>query len=1085
MKRKKIMAMLLCMSMAAGMLSSTSVMAASDPFAEKLHEMYDEVETEYRPGVRWWLAEGLNTDETLDKNIQEIHDNGFGAAEFLAMPEPSADSSIYGWGSEEWTNDTMRIIKKATELGLGFSVTSGTNWANANLLDTYTYDGEPFNPDNKAASQVLDYATVYLNAGEQFNGELPKSIISSAEEEGSTSDMHSSNGAFTKQTFEGAVVAKVIQGREGAGEDYAEGTGTGVIDFSTLTDVTEDVKEENGVYTLDWQAPDDGQYALLVYWMHGSSQTATPSVSTNYTVNYIDTYGMEAVIDYWENVILTDEMREAIKENGKGEIYMDSLELRTEGAGGILWGYNFKEEFKNRKGYDITPYLPLITEPVSATRTTADPIEYDYTVEGEENLQFAEKVRNDFYDVSSALYVENVLKPLQEWLHSIGMTLRAEPSYGMYFEISTPGKYLDDVETESFAQNADVDLFRGLLGSANMYNVPLSSETGAIWYNTEPSNYTRPMDDWTQLCYLQFANGVSRTVFHGYSAIEGSEGDTQWPGHEGMYAYCTGRWNSRQPAAKDFQDFTDMLSRNQKVLRQGTPSRDIAVLRTDYSYYNYGYEDGKDTPYYNNQMYDEPYYFSDESLQQAGYTYDYFSPQLLEDEENVSWDSTALQPDGAAYQALIVYQETLEKSSAEKLLQIAKDGLPIVFVNNNDETLTLTGEKYHNGEAGSRSKFVNDSDEEVKAITDQMKELDNVVVAESPEGALEALQSVGVYPRVTFTEPNNKILTISRNDAENNIYYTYAYSYKAEVSRDEEPYTFTMDIAKEGAPYTINDWTGEVTKLGDYEIKDGHTFVTVTLQPGESTIVALDLNASAEDTVHAVSVSEAKAEIIDDTLTLVAEKSGDYDTTLSTGETVTTSVTVPDPITLTDFDITIEDWNAGDKVVNKEEKFGHETTEVYYETKKTSLTFENSKLVPWKDLPATQEQLDSLGYENAEMKDVSGIGTYETTFTLPDDWTGSNGAYLQLDNANGGSVAVYVNGEKADGVNTRTLKVDVSKLVKAGENTLKIEVATSLYNRLVQRDYYNFLGDDLDLEAYEYGLTGNVTIVPYTMSEIQ
>lgn len=1074
------------MAMMAGTFSGVSVMAAEDSFAQKLHEMYDEIEMEYRPGVRWWLAEGLNTDATLDKNIQEIYDSGFGAAEFLAMPEPSADSSIYGWGSEEWTNDTMRIIKKATELGLGFSVTSGTNWANANLPDTYTFDGEAYNPDNKAASQVLDYSTVYVNAGETFSGELPKSVINSGDDDSSwaASDMHGANGAATKQTFEGVVVAKVIQGREGAGENYAEGTGTGIIDFSTLTDITESVKEENGVYTLDWQAPDDGQYVLLTYWMHGSSQTATPSVSTNYTVNYIDTYGMEAVIDYWENVILTDEMREAIKENGKGEIYMDSLELRTEGAGGVLWGYHFKEEFMNRKGYDITPYLPLITEAVSATRTTENPVEYDYTVEGEENLQFAEKVRNDFYDVSSQLYVDNVLKPLQEWLHSIGMTLRAEPSYGMYFEISTAAQYLDDVETESFAQNADADLFRGMLGSANMYDVPLSSETGAIWYSSEPSNYTRPMDDWTQLCYLQFVNGVSRTVFHGYSAIEGSEGDTQWPGHEGMYAYCTERWNSRQPSSKDYQDFNEMLSRNQKVLQQGTASRDIAILRTDYSYFNYGYEEGKDTPYYNNQMYDEPYYFNDQTLQQAGYTYDYFSPQLLEDEENVSWDATALQPDGAAYQALIVYQETLEKSSAEKLLEIAKDGLPIVFVNNNDETLTLTGEKYHNGEAGSRSKFVNDSDEDVKALTDEMKALDNVLTVESPEDALEALQSVGVYPRVAFTESNNKIMTISRNDAENGIYYTFAYSYKSEVNRDEEPYTFTLDIAKEGAPYAINDWTGEITKLGDYEIKDGHTFVTMTLQPGESNIIALDLNGAAADTVHAVSVTDAKTKIVDDALTLVAEKSGEYEITLSNGEVAKTSVIVPEVISLTEFDITIEDWNEGDKVVNTEEKFGHETTEVYYETKKTQLTFENSTLVPWKDLPATQEQLDSLGYEGAQMKDVSGIGTYETTFTLPEDWNESNGAYLQLENANSGSIAVYVNGEKADGVNTRTLKVDISKLLKAGENTLKIEVASTLYNRVAQRGYYSFCGDDLELEADDYGLTGTVTIVPYTMSDI-
>ena len=62
----------------------------------------------------------------------------------------------------------------------------------------------------------------------------------------------------------------------------------------------------------------------------------------------------------------------------------------------------------------------------------------------------------------------NAVSYLQEWLHSLNMTRRAEPSYGFYYEISTPGKYMDDIETESFAQNADIDFFRSFLGSANM-----------------------------------------------------------------------------------------------------------------------------------------------------------------------------------------------------------------------------------------------------------------------------------------------------------------------------------------------------------------------------------------------------------------------------------------------------------------------------------------------------------------------------------------------------------------------------------------------------------------------------------------
>jgi hypothetical protein len=127
---------------------------ARESFSEKMREMYGEIETCYRPDLRWWLAEGLNTDETLRKNVREIYKSGFGAAEFLAMPEPGADSSVYGWGSEEWTNDTRLIISEVTKHGLGFSLTSGANWANANLPDT-CLKGGALRPDSKAAAKEL------------------------------------------------------------------------------------------------------------------------------------------------------------------------------------------------------------------------------------------------------------------------------------------------------------------------------------------------------------------------------------------------------------------------------------------------------------------------------------------------------------------------------------------------------------------------------------------------------------------------------------------------------------------------------------------------------------------------------------------------------------------------------------------------------------------------------------------------------------------------------------------------------------------------------------------------------------------
>ncbi|MDR2094337.1 MAG: hypothetical protein LBP76_02325, partial [Treponema sp.] len=50
-------------------------------------------EIQYRPELRWWLAEGFHTDETLKKEVNLIAEAGFGAIEFLAMDEAGVEHS--------------------------------------------------------------------------------------------------------------------------------------------------------------------------------------------------------------------------------------------------------------------------------------------------------------------------------------------------------------------------------------------------------------------------------------------------------------------------------------------------------------------------------------------------------------------------------------------------------------------------------------------------------------------------------------------------------------------------------------------------------------------------------------------------------------------------------------------------------------------------------------------------------------------------------------------------------------------------------------------------------------------------------
>ena len=1043
-------------------------MSNQNDFQRKMTEMFRDPETVYRPDLRWWLAEGLNTDKTLEKNVQQIHDLGFGAAEFLAMPEPGADSSIYGWGSDEWTADTQLIVRKATELGLGFSLTNGAHWATANLPDTYTWEGEPFGPDSRAASKELDYATILLEPGGKWSGVLPypTPVISKSE------DAHGTNANYKVQVFQGVVCAKILKERPESGQDhaYAEGTDPGELDASTLQDLTESVRIADGRETLEFTAPDDGEYALFVYWMHGTCQTASPSVATNYSINYTDKYGVDALKAYWDAVIFTPELDSYIRKNGRGEIYMDSLELHTFGAGGIFWGYEFKKEFLARKGYDITRYLPLITMDDGRIES-GKPKVYDYTAPDADDL--IRKVRTDYYSVFSDLYVENVLTPLSDWLHTHGMTLRAEPSYGANYEISTPAKAVDGIETESFAQTADIDLYRGLSGSANMYGRKFSSETGAVGGH----NYFFNMDTWTCLCFLQFAEGVNRTVFHGYSAIEGSEQDTKWPGHEGMYPFFSERFSCRQPASVHYPEWTKMLGRVQKAMRQGSALRDIAILRTDYFFISYGkpkeYSDFRK----GFMMYDMAYFWKDLSLQQAGYTYDYFSPLLLMDSDNVAWNSTVLQPHGPSYKALVVYQEDLEPECADKLYEIAKGGLPLIFVNHNTEIRFHEAPDIVHGKAASKSKTLAVSDTELQEKVSKIKALPNVHELDQPSELLPLLQKLGIRPRAGFAKPNNRILTASRLDREHKILYTFVYDYKFEVLKDAGSISCTVELEGTGTPYQLDPWTGSVTPIGAYRSGDGRTSIDLILRPGEARLIVLNLSEPAG--LHAVESDAASVCLDGQTASVQVFRSGKYTTKWSDGTVTTAEAEVPAEIPIDRWDIEIEDWNEGEKVLNLETKFGHTTREVWYKTKKTLLHLENAVPVPWKDLPMPESELAKLTPE-PRMDQVSGIGRYTAVIDLPDDW--KYGAVLCLDADGGGTVMVTVNGQKAGLVPHRDRALDISGYLVPGHNTVQIEVSSTLTNRMRQRGYDKVRSGWTEEHpaVQEYGIRG-VRLCPYSL----
>jgi hypothetical protein len=255
-------------------------------------------------------------------------------------------------------------------------------------------------------------------------------------------------------------------------------------------------------------------------------------------------------------------------------------------------------------------------------------------------------------------------------------------------------------------------------------------------------------------------------------------------------------------------------------------------------------------------------------------------------------------------------------------------------------------------------------------------------------------------------------------------------------------------------PYRVNAWTGEISRIAQFTRQGGQIGVQVALNPGESTIVVLaEPGWAGERGAVQVTATEADSVTLGGNGAQViarAAAAGDYATTLANG-TVLHSVigAVPAPIALTEWSLAAEDWQPAPGATDPSD------------TVKPLVQLEIPALAAWSAIP--------------QLQDSSGIGHYTTEFTLPANWNRSLGATLSL-----GTVLdtfrVWVNGERVPLAGQLAASMDLgSTLLRPGRNTIQVDVATTLLNRLrvVTPTVYGVAS------RQAYGLIGPVQLVPY------
>lgn len=1074
--KKKIIAAILALAMVSSACPMSAMAAeagteAAETFEQELESRYVDPDREFSSDVRWWLGSASATDETLEEEIQKLYDSGFRGVELCMQDDGVAENADYAYGSAMWSHKWKLMMNKLLDLGMSVYLTSGTNWASANIPES------KLDPTSPAAMQILasSYEPIYCESGQKLEGTAigaPETYATGwGEEEGSMVSCVRDN---TQLRF---VYAYELT------EDGKINAEAEPLDLMAEENVI--VKGEGETnYTINWEVPGEGKkYMIYPIYSQGSYETSEPATEPCYTINYFDKQGVEALKEFWTEHYLDDpELNEKIK-NGDVQLFMDSLEIKygQNNEGITWWTESVVEEFQKRKGYDIRPYFVLIEGVGSgfnlATNMHSQCLgKYDLS-----DGTLRKKIIQDWQDVMTQLYEENMLVPLKEWLNSYGITTRAQISYGKALEITEPSQYVDYPEAENLNQYNQPDIFRLHTAGAKLQNKVLSTETGgtSAVYGT---SWQELLDD----IYVQYAMGFQRVIWHIWTSDYGY-GNYAWPGYMSGFGggMAFNRWGSREPASRDYDEFNAHIGRVQQLVREGKSRTDVGFV---YNSWTQGMKSGgEDGSFSENSMnwklaHQGVIYRSTE-LQDNGYTYDYFSPDFLFNED-VYYNKETGTLENAGYRALVIFQEMLSYDGAEKILELAKQGLPVVIVGSKAATLTT---------------FNDGKDEDLAKIMEEMKALPNVRTAQilDNEVAVDADETgnlydevytklhdeLGVRPYAEFAEANQQLLTNTREDEEGNRYlYVYNYcdgsyhehSKKEEIKENQHGTNIKTEIKMDGTyiPYSIDAWTGDAVELAEYYYEDGQTVIPVDLDYSNIALYAFE--KVEEPAASITSTDAAYAYTNEAGRNIRATETGSYTTTLSDGQTRTDDITVPEAYDITNWDLTVDSWtgtkdaegNDAGNLVRTEVIDGLETVNRKTSTAVTEINVKLDTLKTWDQIPEVGDK-------------VSGLGHYKATFNW--DASSATGAYIDFGSVHQ-SMKVWINGVKVGGdISTNPTKVkkglgveisdgkggtisldgedeytgginlmnpifDATKYLKDGENTIEIEYSSDLTN---------------------------------------
>ena len=534
--------------------------------------------------------------------------------------------------------------------------------------------------------------------------------------------------------------------------------------------------------TLDWQVP-PGQWQLIAFTQAATAQQVALSAGA----------GPQLVLDHFNAAAFAAHAAAvgdagvpafgALIGHGLRSVFVDSFELTPEN----YWAADFLPEFKRRRGYDLTPYLPLILLPNWMNPylpQAARPL-YDMGDAGP-------RVLEDYHRTVSELMQERFFTPLADWAHTRGFSLRLQ-AHGAPVDLVQTYGMADIPETEDLYSGPIPDFLSYARSAADIYGRTLVSAESFIIaghaLDTTPTMLKARAD-------RLFIGGVTRVVGHGMAYPYLPDAGLGWTPFATMFGTV---FNPRNPIFDALQPWVGYVTRMQAVLQATRPLIPLVLYRDAvFAHSVVNLADAHESAL-------------SLALRSDGYTADTMTRDgLLKSHADHGAIVTA---GGTRYGGLMVQdQPALDRRAADQLAAFARAGVKIVFT----------------GQLPVRALGL-------VAVTEDAAVRADIAAMAGPQPRMVApvtiggdLQAAGIPPNLHFTSADRPDF-IEHTDGARHFLFL--------ANPTDQPMRVGFDLPYRGRVEAWHPWTGLVTAAPATNSGEGLAIATTLGAYGSALLV--------------------------------------------------------------------------------------------------------------------------------------------------------------------------------------------------------------------------------------------------------